>query len=278
MATRGLWVPVLFCLCAVRVFAGKSCDSILKGTFDPSRFVKDRKRYTDGRGGLVPPIGSKIFIAWRNRTPPHIPDTAFFNFYLEKADIQKIGTEGALHSSEPLKLGFQASAYILPEAAKTLEQKLQTIFEGTREGTVKVQERSLQFLDANGEPLVVLLNRDLAHALVAKNILEGNPNLRFFSSLDISLELRFAEKQLVELRLLPSEYFSQYMPSTERFSRLSVEERREFSMEVYLENLIRKLLPRNRVSPDFKVVSLERERLDGKIAPSAYERLPHMLK
>lgn len=80
------------------VLASKRNCIDLIGEIDPRKYTSHNPIKTDGRGRWVPPIGSKLFIAWRGRTPPHIPDSAYFLYWAKPSDIRTLLLEAQTYN------------------------------------------------------------------------------------------------------------------------------------------------------------------------------------
>ena len=173
----------------------KKCKIILNHGLNPRLYVSTMHLPSNGRGNLIPPIGSKIFIAWRNRTPSHIPDSAYFAWWIKEKDVLRITLEaGDVSESKPVTLTLirtKNAVLYVPSAtqdfATFIKKKFPTIKLNSKDNLIN--GRALTFFDKTGIPLVFLLDKDKNHNLAAKQILVANPELFFYSADNLSFKV-----------------------------------------------------------------------------------------
>jgi hypothetical protein len=179
-----------------------TCEELLQN-FDPSKFLPRSIVKTDGTGIWLPPIGSKLFIAWRNRTPPHIPDSAYFNYWLNARDVQQTMLESNIPPSKRFKIGTKNIAY--PRELQSLEDLIRErirhlkVSGSSQFSEYSIDIKSLWFVDRKGEPFLLMLGSKCGHNATAQAVLDKNPDLYLLGTENFSVTFAFDEAQRVSL-------------------------------------------------------------------------------
>lgn len=233
-----------------------TCRALLEHGLDPRPYVSNIKVRSDGRGNLAPPISSKIFIAWRSRTPPHIPDTAFYAWWIKEDDVLRLSLEAgdAAEPQAPIlrKISDKGVSLQVPSGTALMTTYLKKTFSGVTimQREWALNKRALTFLDADATPYVFILDKDKSHNVAAKQILAANPNLSFYSSDNVSLKVFLnSSDKIQKVVLLKPQDTSLHLSSEVLDRAVSAEMSKSFDKSSAMRNLFRSAIPEHLESP-----------------------------
>ena len=185
---------ISLCPCVSRASSEEACKKALTAAatkdFPIQEYYRDVKIKRNDDGSLSFSKGSKAFVLWRGRTPPHIPDTAFAFHYLSNQEIVEWAIKQKkdnVRISSDTKIGVEP--FHVPSNVKDEVFSLGSLPKMITRSSENRFEIAMKYLifEKNGAHYTFMFGEDCNHDSVAQLLLASDANAKLIHGGTITL-------------------------------------------------------------------------------------------